>query len=200
MLGLTVKGIAYHSHRLDPAKGEHKMPQYLALNLRGQVPTLRAGSIMVRESVAILAFLDHHWRGVPLFGRSSREVAEVWQRTMDHENNLQPALATAARILLRGEAEARSIELQQAAGTIRDELGRIEAVLERRAFLAGDGVTAADCVVYPSVAWLRRALSKAGDQEVPLALTEGVPAIDAWSRRVEAIPNFQSTYPPHWRD
>ncbi|WP_436284743.1 glutathione S-transferase family protein [Rhizobium sp. LjRoot258] len=44
--------------RLDPTKGQSKTPEYLALNPRGKVQTLTNGEFVVRESIAIMAYLE----------------------------------------------------------------------------------------------------------------------------------------------
>ena len=42
---------------LDPAKGEHKTPQYLAINPNGKVPALTDGDLKLWESNAIMCHL-----------------------------------------------------------------------------------------------------------------------------------------------
>lgn len=57
MLALEVKQLKYTSRLLEASKGENKAPEYLKLNPRGTVPTLKDGDIVVRESLAIMAYL-----------------------------------------------------------------------------------------------------------------------------------------------
>jgi glutathione S-transferase len=59
MLAMVLKDIAFTSRRLDHAKGENRTAEYLALNPKGQVPTVTFGETVVRESIAILAWLEH---------------------------------------------------------------------------------------------------------------------------------------------
>jgi glutathione S-transferase len=54
-LALEVKGVPYVTRILERSKGEHRAPEYLAINPRGRVPTLRDGDTVVCESIAILA-------------------------------------------------------------------------------------------------------------------------------------------------
>src|SRR5262245_50066005 len=53
LLALEVKQLKYTSRLLDASKGEVKAPEYLKLNPRGTVPTLKDGEVIVRESLAI---------------------------------------------------------------------------------------------------------------------------------------------------
>ena len=58
MLALEVKQLKYISRLLEASKGEVKASEYLKLNPRGTVPTIKDGDIVVRESLAIMAYLD----------------------------------------------------------------------------------------------------------------------------------------------
>ena len=58
LLARGAKGLEYELHYLEASEGEHRTPEYLALNPRGKVPVLRDGDIVVYESVAILAYLE----------------------------------------------------------------------------------------------------------------------------------------------
>jgi glutathione S-transferase len=67
------------------------------------------------------------------------------------------------------------------------------------AIRARNAFSAADCVLYPGLAWLKRALSKSARKDLAALLVEGRAATDAWAARIEAVPGFDGTYPPHWR-
>ena len=58
LLTLEVKQLPYQSKLLTFSKREHKSPEYLALNPRGKVPTLKDGDFVLYESLAIMAYLD----------------------------------------------------------------------------------------------------------------------------------------------
>jgi hypothetical protein len=58
-------------------------------------------------------------------------------------------------------------------------------------------------VFVPILQSLLRALGK--DEAAPLdlgflPLDKTYPRIAAWMSRIEAIPGYDKTYPPHWRD
>jgi glutathione S-transferase len=196
MLGLTLKGIAFVSRRLDHSAGENRAPAYLAVNPTGQVPTLRHGDVVVRESIAILAYLDRAWPKTPLFGETPGEAAAVWQAVMEFESDLRPPVTTIARSLLRGTSD----DLSPAVVCLLDALDRLEADLEARPFLLGASPSAADCWLYPSLGWIDRAIAKSL-APVPSALNAygvGRQNLTAWRRRFGAEPGVSATYPPHW--
>lgn len=201
MLGLLLKGAAYESHRLDSAKQEHKAPAYLALNPRGQVPTLVHGATIVRESIAILAYSDRAFDGPILFGTTPAQAARAWQDVMDFESNLRPSVTAVAQILLRGESDARAAELKAAIATLQTELAGVDRRIAETGFLGGKEPAAADCWLYPSLAWIERA-TEAGKCAPPAALKDPLaafPNIRAWRRRIESIDGFDGTVPPHWK-
>lgn len=66
--------VSYHSH--DTAE-EHKEPEYLALNPRGQMPILVDGDIVVSESLAALLYLDEAYPKHPLLPSDKRRRALV---------------------------------------------------------------------------------------------------------------------------
>ncbi len=197
MLALAAKGIAFTSRRLDSAKGEHKSAAYLALNPRGQVPLLRIGNTTIRESVAIIAMLEHYWPEQPLFGHSPAESALIWQTVLDFEMNVRPSLATIAQILFRGEVSSRCEEFQAASNAAQSELDALENDFTNRTFAATNNLSAADCILYPTLAWTRRAIART-DQTATVQFLDHRLNIASWMSTIERLPFYAGTYPPHW--
>jgi glutathione S-transferase len=50
-------GVEYTTKDIDLRKGEHRMPEYLALNPTGQVLTLEVDGFILAESLAITRYL-----------------------------------------------------------------------------------------------------------------------------------------------
>ena len=67
-----------------------------------------------------------------------------------------------------------------------------------RPWLCGDAITAADITLYPTLAWLFRALDRAGPTDFPALLAER-PDLAFWRAKMVAQDWFEATYPPHWR-
>jgi glutathione S-transferase len=69
--------------------------------------------------------------------------------------------------------------------------------------LVGPELSAADLVVFPGIMLLRRAMEKREAGELRsrfLPMETTYPAIARWIRRVEALPGYDRSYPPHWRE
>ena len=65
------------SHNSCDAAEEHKEPEYLALNTRGQIPVLVDGDIAICESLAALLYLDEAYPEHPLLPSGKAERALV---------------------------------------------------------------------------------------------------------------------------
>jgi glutathione S-transferase len=202
MLALEVKGLAYESKLLEFSKGDHKTPAYLQLNPRGKVPTLKDGDFVVYESIAMMAYLDRKYPDPPLFGKTPEEAGLIWRVISECESYLVGEGNKVVRPMFFGKGLERVDEIQQAAQAIRQELKSIDARLARSTWFVGEQISAADITVFPLVQLLLRAASKEAAQPFNLGLlplSKTYPSIARWVQRIEALPNYQRTYPPHWR-
>jgi glutathione S-transferase len=202
MLALEVKGINYISRQLDASVKEHKSEEFLKLNPRGQVPVLLLDDIVVRESLAIIAFLDKLQPTPTLLGDDAVSTATIWQWLMDFENNLRPALATVAQSIFRNQVEERQDEIMAAVKIIQAEIQNINRQLSGQNYLCGNSLSAADITLYPSIRWLKRALENSPALSLAQELTNSLndyTALIRWERLIEALPGYDRTYPPHWR-
>jgi glutathione S-transferase len=81
-------------------------------------------------------------------------------------------------------------------------LKRIDAELVNSAWLVGTQISAADIALFPLIQMIVRAAGKDAAKPLNLEflpLTDGFPNIAAWVKRIEALPGYERTYPPHWR-
>lgn len=74
-----MKQLPYQSKLLEFSKRENKPPEYLALNPRGKVPTLKDGDFVLYESLAIMVYLDRTYPERPILGRTPQETGAIWQ-------------------------------------------------------------------------------------------------------------------------
>jgi glutathione S-transferase len=202
MLALEAKQLDYTAQRLDASAKEHKSPEFLKLNPRGQVPVLRHGGTVIRESLAIIAYLDQIKSTPSLFGQNSAANAAIWQQMMDFENNLRPEITTLALSVFRDRMAAQATEIAGAMEKMQPELQTLDRALHSQDYLCGATLSAADITVYPTLQWLRRALAKNPLPDVTQTLSEalaGFTGLMAWERKIESLPNYDRTYPPHWR-
>jgi glutathione S-transferase len=201
-LTLEVKKLAYESKLLEFSKGQNKSPAYLRLNPRGKVPTLKDGDFVLYESLAIMSYLDRKNPDPPLFGKTPEETGLIWRALAECESYMVTAGDKIVRPIFFGKGLDRVEEIQRAAETLRYELKLIDKQLAGSRWLVGDAISAADIGVFPSVQLLLRAASKEAAQPFNLGvlpLAQTFPNIARWVERIEVLPNYERTYPPHWR-
>ena len=202
LLTLEAKKLPYVSRPIEFSKEEHKTPDYLALNPRGKVPTLKDGDYVLSESIAIMAYLDRKYPDPPLFGRSAEESGRVWKAISDSIYYLEPTGTRIVVPIFFGTVEDNADDIRAAIPEVREELGFMERQLGDNDWLALGRLSAADLAVYPFVEVLLRAAGKESAKPLGLGLepfAERYPALEAWRQRIRALPGYAKTYPPHWR-
>jgi glutathione S-transferase len=202
LLTLEHKQLPYQSRLMQFSQGDHKRPEYLALNPRGRVPTLRDGEVVVYESVAMMAYLERKQPEPALFGRTAAETGLIWQRTLEAVTYLDAPTEAFILPLYFGETASKGDQVRAAIAPLAAELDRYEATLARDGWLAGAALSAADFAAYPMVRSIERASGKpaaVGLADPLIALRTRWPAVAAWMARIEALPGYDKTYPPHWR-
>lgn len=206
LLALELKQVPYESKLLSFSQGEHKTPEFLAMNPRHKVPTIKQGSYTLYESMAILHYLDAKYPDPPLFGRTAEEKGLVARFVAEFENYLEPAMhQRVVRPLFFGKAksEAEAAALREAIPLLHEELARWEAALDDRQWFVGSAISAADIAAFPTFKALERAAQKPEAANFDLSvhpLAERYPALAKWVARIEALPGYDKTYPPHWRE
>ena len=202
MLTLEVKRLPYEPRLLEFSKGEHKSPGYLKLNPRGKVPTLKDGDFALYESLAIMSYLDRKYPDPPIFGTTPQETGLIWREISETDSYLGEPGAKIVRPVFFGKGLEKTEEIQEAATTIRRELKRIDTTLANSAWLVGAEISAADIALFPLIQILLRAASKEAAKPLNLGfspLAQSYPNIAAWVKRLETIPGYERTYPPHWK-
>lgn len=205
MFAMELKGLTYESRRLDPSKGEHKTPDYLAINPHGKVPVLKdnESGAVIYETIAILAYLESKHPAPLLFGPNPEETGHIWQRVFELTNYAyDPIYNGINRPLFQGRAESDGDAIQAAASQCHEALKWVDATLAHGAYLAGETLSAADVFYMPIVQGLSRAAAR--EDAVPLKLgflplNKTYPDIAEWLKRMEALPAYDNSYPPHWR-
>ena len=203
MLTLEVKRLPYESKLLEFSKQEHKTPAYLQLNPRGKVPTLKDGDFVLYESIAIMAYLDRKYPTPPIFGTTAEQTGLIWRLVLECESYLLGAGDKVVRPLFFGKGLENLNEIQTAVELIRRELKIVDERLADSNWLVGGEISAADIAIFPLVQLLLRAAGKEAARPLDLGLvplSQTFPNIARWVRRIEELPNYQRTYPPHWRD
>lgn len=201
LLTAEVKGISYQGKLLEVSKGELKAPEFLAINPLGRVPAVRDGNFTLHESLAIMVYLDRKHPNPPLFGRTAEEAGRIFERISEFISDFWPPSQRLIRSIFFGPAFAAD-EAKDVREKIDITLARLEGYAEGGVWMAGPDLTAADIVAYPSLKILLRASQR--PEAVPLVLgLDGFetrfPGIATWMQRIEQLPGYEKTYPPHWR-
>jgi len=206
LLALELKRLQYTNHLLQFSKQEHKSPHMLSLNFRGRVPVLKDGDYVVFESLAVLFYLDQKYpKPAPLFGRSPEEAGVIMRVICEYQAYAEDhVMKIVSAFLMRTPGQVvKQEDLASAMHVVASEARSIEARLSRSDWVVGETVSAADIVIFPSLQILLRALSKPEARDLSsrfLPLDVNYPALSRWIERVEALPGYEKTYPPHWRD
>ena len=203
MLTLEVKRLTYQSTLLEFSRGEHKASGFLKLNPRGKVPVLKDDDFVLNESLAIIGYLDKKYPEPPLFGTSPQETGLIWRAVMETEAYLLSAGDKVIRPVFFGKGLDEPAKIQQAAQAVRQELQRIDRELSGSAWLVGKQISAADISLFPLIQTILRAAGKDAAKSLKLEFlprADTFPNISGWVKRIEALPGYERTYPPHWRD
>ncbi len=203
LLALEYKQLQYVSHVVQFAKQEHRSAQLLKMNPRGRVPVLKDDDYVCYESLAILHYLDRKYPQVPLFGATAEEAGTISRVICEYQSYAEDHIMKIIQAVLFQGVEARADEVERAMSFVTQEARTIETRLGTSAWLVGDAFSAADIVVFPGIQMLLRVLERREAQELRarlLPLEANFPAIARWIKRIEALPGYDRTYPPHWRD
>ena len=196
-LALECKGIDYSIKTLNFGAGDLKTPEYLRINPRGKVPAIVDDGFALYESAAILEYLDERYadQGPSLFPGDARQRALVRRLNNEADHYLDGAsrkLLTAVLFTRRENWDEHAISVGRDA--LAGELERFEGLLHGPHF-AGE-LSAADFTIYPLLALACRMDVRKPDLAIRSLIG---PRLQDWMNRIEALPYFQKTYPPHWK-
>jgi glutathione S-transferase len=170
-------------------KGEHRHPDYLAINPMGKVPALRDGDLLLWESNAICQYLADRAGTTSFFPTDPKIRADIarwlfweagtWSPVIDvftHENVRKPML---------GIGSADPSQLSVGEKRFQPLAKLLDDQLADRKFLLGDGVTLADFVVGGAATYVDRG-------RIPI---NGYPHLKTWWSRLNAMKAWSETMP-----
>ncbi|MGH8478783.1 MAG: glutathione S-transferase family protein [Gammaproteobacteria bacterium] len=197
-LALEHKRLPYTLQMLSFSGGDLKTEDFARLNPRRNVPVLTDGGFTLYESVAIVEYLDERYpeSGDGLLFAGDAEARAVTRRLIQEvDHYLAPAAGPMLReVFYKPEAERDRAVIAKGREKLARELGTFEGAL-RGPYLMG-ALGAADHALYPMLALALRTDLKDPGTEVRGLLG---PKLAAWMGRIEALPYFEKTYPPHWK-
>lgn len=195
-LALEHKQLAYELRLLSLSAGDTRTAQFVALNPRHKVPVLVDDGYVIREAVAIVEYLEDRFAERPKLFPGDAQARGVVRRVIaETEAYLGPACQRLTQqIWFTPSGQSDSARIHADAALCEAELRRLDEALEGD-FLAGP-LSAADYTLYPRVAVLGRL---ARTNEALRFAHEPPQRLAKWMRRIEALPFFAKTRPPHWR-
>ncbi len=173
---------------LELGKGEHKTPDYLALNPNGKVPTLVDGEQSLWEADAIIMALAID-TGSELWPSDRRAQVEVMRWLSWNASHFNPpcgALYFEGVIRPRfnlGPADAAQVETSTA--EFRAVAPVLETHLKKRDWLVADALSVADFSVSNALFYAEKA-------QMPL---EDFPAIRRWLDRLSQFDAWRDPFP-----
>jgi GST-like protein len=183
-IALEECGLAYALHPVDLAKGEHKTPQFLAMNPNGQIPVIvdRDGPggkpLTLSQSTAILLYCAEK-SGKFLPGEPAARAATL-QAVMSASTDVTPIFG--AYFIARNAKEPHAPAVQLFRDRLRGMFLVWDASLAGSRFCAGDEVTIADFSLYAGYARIKGAAAD---------IVEGLPNVARWAEAMGARPAIQ---------
>ena len=177
-------------------------------DLQSVLSGLKDGDYVVFESVAILHYLDLKYPQPPIFGRSPEESAVIMRVIGEFQAYTEAHILGICRTLLPGEGAPSaeppldSDQLTDAMHVVAREARTIEQRVSRFDWIVGEDYSAVDMAIFPFIQLLRRALLRPRASDLArrfLPLEANYPALGRWLQRIEALPGYDRTFPPHWR-
>lgn len=174
---LELLSLEYEWIEVDLRNGEHKSPEYLALNPLGQVPALVDGETILADAQAILVYLARQYGGDRWLPVEPLPLAQVvrWLSTTAGEIRQGPEHARLYYLF-----GATSINLDRANQIAERILTLLDQHLSTRSWLEFERPTIADIAAFPYVAL-------APDGKVDLT---PYPNVLAWIDRIKQLPGY----------
>jgi len=186
-LTAAVLKLEIDEHFVDFSKGEHKSPEYLALNPNGAVPTLVDGEFVLTESRAIQQYLASMKPETGLLPRDEAARADVSRWQFWDAAHFAPHLAALAfeKIIkaMLGMGEPDTAKIHDALANIRRFAGVLNERLKGKSYVLGNSLTIADLTLASSLMYAEQTDAPIGE----------FPDLQAWFGRVTKLDAWQKT-------
>jgi len=182
---LEEAGAKYEVANITFAKGEHKSPEYLAINPNGAVPSLVDGDLKLIESSAIIMHIADKFpekKLAPPLG--SNERAEYYKWLVYVPSTIDPALEA---MTMHGRMLPEAKRVAAIAEDGKRKWGNIAKILEQavgdRKFIVGNSFTGADVALGSAMGWVAF-----------LGLLGEHPKLEAYHKGLMDRPAYQRAY------
>jgi len=193
-LALEHKGIPYEFRLLSFDAGDTKTPEFRAVNPRCRVPAIVDDGFALRESGAIVEYLEERYPQKPLLPQDVKARATVRRIAIEADGDLGPAVGELGDLAFADKA-AEPGAIAKAQQHVLDELAPLEAELAGP-YLVG-ALSLADFAIIPRVRMLQRIEERKPGSGIPEERLP--PKLQAWMKQIKALPYYEKTLPPHWK-
>jgi glutathione S-transferase len=185
---LAEKGISVPAEQVDMMAGQHRTPEFTAINPLQRMPALVLDDgTIITESIAICRYFEAVQPDPPLFGRGALEQAlvEMWNRRCDLS-----LLHSVAQVFRHLHPAAKTLEVPQVAEwgeanrpRALDMLKILDDQLGKHRFVAGPNFSVADITAMVAVDFMKPAKI-----EIPANLAN----VARWHADVSARPSAKA--------
>jgi glutathione S-transferase len=179
------KGLQWETTWLDLPSGEHKKPEYLAINPVGKVPALIDDGVIVHDSTIINEYLEDTRPQRQLLPRDPVKRARARAFEDYADAYLMPSLFKIFWQMRKPEGERDRDQIAEGEREARDHFAYLERELQGREYFAGE-FSLADISFIPPLANLERA---------GFSIPDDFRNVKAWWQRVKERPSFKASWP-----
>jgi len=186
-IALNLKGLDCEHSFVHLGKGEHRQPEFGAVNPQGLVPALEDEGHLLQQSLAIIEYLDEKHPQPPLlpkdyFGRARVRSLALLVACEIHPLNNPRVLNYLTGTLGRSEQEKGAWYCHW----VHDGLAKFEACLTGMPgtgrFCHGDAPTMADCFLVPQIFNAHRYRCDTSHAPTAMRIFEACMALEAFER------------------
>jgi glutathione S-transferase len=172
-------GIDFEPVTVNLKAGEHRRPEFLAINPAGKLPALVDGDMVLTESVAIALYLAEKYPERRLLPTDLKERAQVNRWLLFTATELeQPLWRITRHTMLYPEQQRLPADVPIARQEFKAMAAVLEAHMQGRRFVVGDRVTVADLVLAYTLDWANE-----------IELLDGLPQLQGYLERMYARPS-----------
>lgn len=185
---LAEKNLKVPTELLSIVAGEHKKPEFLAVNPLGQIPALKLDDgDVITESLSICRFFEALNPDPPMFGKGPKGVAEVdmWVRRVELRLMVPVGMVWmhthpfTARVVVPQYTEFGESNRPRVIAAMR----YFDESLAGRNWLAGKDYTIADITLLTTIDFAIF---------IGIAIPDDMPNLTAWHERASARPSAQA--------
>ncbi|XXX81240.1 glutathione S-transferase family protein [Sorangium sp. So ce134] len=167
-------GVDFEAIPVNLKAGEHRRPEFLAINPAGKLPALVDGDLVLTESVAIVLYLAEKYPDKGLLPADLGERAQVYRWLLFATTELeQPLWRIARHTSLYPDDKRLPAEVALARQDFKAMAEVLEKHMQQRQFIVGDRVTVADFVAAYTLDWANE-----------IHLLDGFPQLSAYMKRM----------------